>query len=401
MTRLEGQDWLTSSATMAVMDALEAAGGPDCARFVGGCIRNALVGRPVDDIDIATRLRPADAMAALQAAGLKVVPTGLAHGTVTAVSERQPYEITTLRRDVETDGRRAVVAFTDDWAEDAARRDFRLNALYADRSGTIFDPTGQGVEDALAGRVVFVGDPARRIEEDYLRILRFFRFYAWYGRAEADSHGLAACAAHAEGLTRLSAERVSKELLKLLAAPDPRPAVSAMRHAGVLARLIPAVASSAAFEAMVDLSDDPVLRLSSLLPDEPPVVVTAAQALRLSRVMEGRLGDAALGPLDLATPHATLRAFTYRLGRQAVLDRLMRGLAEAGGQGDRSALAAVADWAVPRMPIGGRELARLGVEPGPETGLILKAFEDEWVAADFPATGHADRLSRLVAARHR
>lgn len=401
MTRLEGQDWLTSSATVAVMDALEAAGGPDCARFVGGCIRNSLVGRPVDDIDIATRLKPGDAMAALQAAGLKVVPTGLAHGTVTAVSERRPHEITTLRRDVETDGRRAVVAFTDDWAEDAARRDFRLNALYADRSGMIFDPTGQGVEDALAGRVVFVGDPDRRIEEDYLRILRFFRFYAWYGRAEADAHGLAACAAHAEGLTRLSAERVSKELIKLLAAPDPRPAVSAMRHAGVLARLIPAVASSSAFEAMVDLSDDPVLRLSTLLPDEPPVVAAAARALRLPRAAEGRLGDAALGPLDPATRAATLRALTYRLGRRAVIDRLMRGLAEAAGQGDRSALAIVADWPVPRMPVGGRDLARLGVEPGPDTGVILKAFEDEWVAADFPATGHAERLSRLVAARCR
>ena len=399
MTRLEGQDWLTSSATMAVMDALGAGGGPDCARFVGGCIRNSLVGRPVDDIDIATRLRPEDAMAALKAAGLKVVPTGLAHGTVTAVSERRPYEITTLRRDLETDGRRAVVAFTDDWAEDAARRDFRLNALYADRSGMIFDPTGQGVEDALAGRVVFVGDPDRRIEEDYLRILRFFRFYAWYGRDVPDVAGLAACAVHAEGLTRLSAERVSKELLKLLAAPDPRPAVAAMRQAGVLERLIPALASSAAFEAMVDLSDDPVLRLSALLPDDPSIVIASAHALRLPRAMEGRLGDAALGALDPATPSATLRALTYRLGRQAVLDRLMRGLAEGGGPGDRSALSTVADWPVPRMPVGGRDIARLGVEPGPDTGLILKAFEDEWVAADFPATGHAERLSRLVAAR--
>ena len=398
-TRLEGQDWLTSSATAAVMDALEAAGGPDCARFVGGCIRNALVGRPVDDIDIATRLKPEEAMAALKAAGLKVVPTGLAHGTVTAMSERRPYEITTLRRDVETDGRRAVVAFTDDWAEDAARRDFRLNALYADRTGAIFDPTGQGVEDALAGRVVFVGDPDRRIEEDYLRILRFFRFFAWYGRTAPDAEGLAACAAHADGLARLSAERVSKELLKLLAAPDPRAAVAAMRTAGVLERLVPGVPSARAFEAMVALSDDPVLRLSALLPDDAFIVTAAAQALRLPRAMEARLGAAAAGPLDPATPVATLRALTYRLGRQAVLDRLIRGLAEADGQGDRSVLTTVADWPVPRMPVGGRDLAKLGVEPGPDTGRILKAFEDEWVAADFPATGHVERLSRLVAAR--
>eukprot|EP01036_Dinobryon_divergens_P004575 gene4575-6063_t len=189
---------------------------------------------------------------ALKTAGLGAVPTGIAHGTVTAVSSRKPHEITTLRRDVETDGRRAVVAFTDDWAEDAARRDFRLNALYADRTGVIFDPTGQGVEDALAGRVVFVGDPNTRIEEDYLRILRFFRFYAWHGRAGPEAEGLAACAAHAEGLTRLSAERVSKELLKLLAAPDPRPAVQAMRDAGVLTRLFPAASDLAPFDAIVE-----------------------------------------------------------------------------------------------------------------------------------------------------
>lgn len=397
--RLERQGWLTSSATNAVMDALEAAGGPDCARFVGGCVRNALVGQPIDDIDIATRLKPDDTMTALQSAGLKVVPTGLAHGTVTAVSERRPYEITTLRRDVETDGRRAVVAFTDDWSEDAGRRDFRLNALYADRGGRIVDPTGQGVEDALAGRVVFVGDPIRRIEEDYLRILRFFRFHAWYGRAEPDAAGLAACAETAEGLARLSAERVSKELLKLLAAPDPRPAVAAMRMAGVLERLVPVSASSAAFEAMVDISDDPVLRLSALMPDDAPVVTAAAQRLRLPRAMEARLADAAPGPLDPASPHATLRAMSYRVGRQAVLDRLMRGLAERGGRGDLSALTMVADWPLPRMPVGGRDLARLGIEPGPETGLILKTFEDEWVAEDFPTTGHEERLSRLVTER--
>lgn len=398
-TRLQGQDWLTSSATVGVMDALEEAGGPGCARFVGGCVRNALVGRPIDDIDIATRLKPEDAMTALKAAGLKVVPTGLAHGTVTAVSERRPYEITTLRRDVETDGRRAVVTFTDDWGEDAARRDFRLNALYADRAGVVFDPTGAGVEDALAGRVVFVGDANRRIEEDYLRILRFFRFFAWYGRTEPDAEGLAACAAHAEGLSRLSAERVSKELLKLLAAPDPRPAVAAMRSAGVLDRLIPAVASSLAFEAIVGISNDPVLRLSALLPDNPGLVSETAKALRLPRAVETRLGAAAAGPVDPTTPDKTLHGLIYRVGRQAVTDRLMRAVALSGGSGPAAALELVANWPVPRMPVGGRDLAKLGVEPGPETGLILKAFEDEWIAADFPTDGHAERLSRLVAER--
>jgi poly(A) polymerase len=395
VTRLAGQDWLTSSASVAVFDALEVAGGPDCARYVGGCVRNSLVGRPVDDIDVATRLRPEDAMAALKAAGIKVVPTGLAHGTVTAVSERRPYEITTLRRDVETDGRRAVVVFTDDWAEDAARRDFRLNALYADRAGAIFDSTGQGVEDALAGRVVFVGDPARRIEEDYLRILRFFRFYAWYGRAEPDADGLAACAAHAEGISRLSAERVSKELLKLLAAPDPRPAVRAMREAGVLERLFPAVADSAPFEAISAASGDAGLRLSALLPDDPVQVTEIARGLRLPRAMEARLVAAAEGPLDPETEAKTLRAMLYRLGAQAVRDRVQRGGATSGAD-TAEALALIDGWTPPRLPVGGRDLAKLGLEPGPETGRILKAFEADWIAADFPAEGHAERLKTLA-----
>ncbi|MBX9616960.1 MAG: CCA tRNA nucleotidyltransferase [Caulobacteraceae bacterium] len=394
--RLEGQAWLTDPATVAVFDALEAAGGRDCARFVGGCIRNALVGRPVDDIDIATRLRPEQSMAALQAAGIKVVPTGLAHGTVTAVSRHKPHEITTLRRDVETDGRRAVVAFTDDWAEDAGRRDFRLNALYADRTGAIFDPTGEGGADALTGRVVFVGDAATRIEEDYLRILRFFRFFAWYGRSAPDADGLAACAAHADGLSRLSAERVSKELMKLLAAPDPRPAVRAMGEAGVLARVVPGVVDPAAFETLVDLSDDPVLRLSALLPDDPGAGAATARALRLPRAVGTRLAAAAAGPLDPATDARALRALLYGAGRQAVRDRLIRGLAlEPGARADAS-LALTDSWPVPRLPVGGRDLARLGIAPGPDTGRLLKAFEAGWIADDFPAEGHTDRLRALV-----
>jgi poly(A) polymerase len=249
--RLDDQPWLTAPATRAVMAALEAAGGPDCARFVGGCVRNALIGAPVADIDIATTLKPEETDRAIRAAGLKAVPTGMAHGTVTAVSAHQPFEITTLRRDVTTDGRNATVAFTDDWAEDAARRDFRLNALYADGEGQVFDPTGAGVSDAVAGRIVFVGDPETRIQEDYLRILRFFRFFAWYGRGEPDAAALAACGALAPGMTRLSAERVSKELMTLLAAPDPREAMAAMSAAGVLAQILPEAAAGPQFDAAV------------------------------------------------------------------------------------------------------------------------------------------------------
>lgn len=399
---MRGQPWLEASATRAVMAALEAAGGPGCARFVGGCVRNSLLGQPVDDVDIATLLTPDRTMAALKAAGLKAVPTGVEHGTVTGVSERRPYEITTLRRDVETDGRRAVVAFTQDWAEDAARRDFRLNALYADAEGRVFDPTGGGLDDAAAGRIVFVGQAETRIREDYLRILRFFRFYAWYGRGAPDAAGLAACAALKAGMAQLSAERVSKELLKLLAAPDPRPAVRAMDEAGVLAQVLPQVQPLTLFQALCDVTEDPVLRLSALLPAEAgaAAAAAAAAALRLSNADRDRLIAAvAEGPVvapDMAPAQA--RAALYRLGRVAFEDRLAR--AEAAGGGDGGALRALAaDWTPPRPPVNGRDLARLGVPPGPETGRLLKAFEDGWIADDFPADGHEARLKALISPR--
>ena len=397
---MRGQPWLEASATRAVMTALEAAGGPGCARFVGGCVRNSLLGQPVDDIDIATLLTPDRTMAALKAAGLKAVPTGVEHGTVTGVSQRRPYEITTLRRDVETDGRRAVVAFTQDWAEDAARRDFRLNALYADAEGRVFDPTGGGLDDAAAGRIVFVGQAETRIREDFLRILRFFRFYAWYGRGAPDAAGLAACAALKDGMAQLSAERVSKELLKLLAAPDPRPAVWAMDEAGVLAQVLPQVQPLTLFQALCDVTEDPVLRLSALLPAEAGAAAAAAARLRLSNADRDRLIAAvAEGPVvapDMAPAQA--RAALYRLGRVAFEDRLAR--AEAAGGGDGDALRALAaDWTPPRPPVNGRDLARLGVPPGPETGRLLKAFEDGWIADDFPADGHEARLKALISPR--
>ncbi|GAA0201917.1 poly(A) polymerase [Brevundimonas nasdae] len=392
------QPWLTAAATRAVMKALEGAGGPGCARFVGGCVRNSLMGQGVDDIDIATRLRPEQTIAALKAAGLKAVPTGVEHGTVTGVSERQPYEITTLRRDVETDGRRAVVAFTEDWAEDAARRDFRLNALYADADGTVFDPTGGGLEDAAAGRIVFVGEAETRIREDYLRILRFFRFYAWYGQGAPDAVGLAACGALKDGMGQLSAERVSRELLKLLAAPDPRPSVRAMQDSGVLAQVLPDVQPLAVFEALCGLSDDPVLRLSALLPTDEAAVVRIAGALRLSNAVRDRLAAiVADGPtVSPDMGEVAARAAIYRLGQRAFQDRLR--LAQAATGGDGEALRQFAEaWSAPRMPVGGRELAKMGVKPGPETGRILKAFEAGWIADDFPEDGHEDRLRGLVA----
>jgi poly(A) polymerase len=391
------EPWLGDPATRAVLEALETAGGPDCVRFVGGCVRNALMGQPVDDLDLATRLLPEAAMAALKAAGLKVVPTGLLHGTVTAVSKGRPYEITTLRRDVETDGRKAVVAFTDDWSEDAARRDFRLNALYADAMGQVFDPTGQGVEDAREGRIVFVGDPGTRIREDYLRILRFFRFFAWYGRDEPDAAGLKACADLSEGMTRLSAERVSKELLKLLAAPDPRPAVRAMIAAGVLERVLPEAEAPEAFEVMTGLSGDPVLRLSVLLSPDLTKIETATRRLRLANAVRERLLAAAGGEVNPATDDRAARAMIYRSGRATFVERVLRAEARSGRPGAGAGLRDLADrWPIPRLPVGGRQVAAAGLAAGPETGQVLAAFEDGWIADDFPTEGHAERLKALV-----
>ena len=400
MNRLDDQPWLTATATRAVMAALEAAGGPGCARFVGGCVRNALIGAPVADVDIATTLKPEETDRAIRAAGLKAVPTGIAHGTVTAVSERQPFEITTLRRDVSTDGRNATVAFTDDWAEDAARRDFRLNALYADVEGRVFDPTGEGVADAAAGRIVFVGDPETRIREDYLRILRFFRFFAWYGRGEPDAAALAACRALASGMTRLSAERVSKELMTLLAAPDPRVAMAAMADAGVLAQILPEAETGPLFEAAVEQGSDPVIRLMTLLPGDERIVREASARLRLPNSTRDRLADAAVAApaVSLSMSDPEVRAAVYRFGARAVADALCRRMAERPAQVDdgRRLLALAEGWRRPSMPVGGRELARLGVEPGPETGRLLKAFENGWIADDFPTDGHAERLAALV-----
>lgn len=397
MTAILGAEWLKLPETRAVMEALEAAGGADCARFVGGCVRNSLMGQSVDDIDIATRLQPSATMAALKARGLRAIPTGVDHGTVTAVAGGRPFEITTLRRDVETDGRRAVVAFTEDWAEDAARRDFRLNALYAGAAGCVFDPTGGGLSDAAQGRIIFVGDPEARIREDYLRILRFFRFFAWYGTGAPDAAGLAACERLSAGVERLSAERVSKELLKLLSACDPTPAVRAMAQAGVLARLTGGEADLSVFETLARLTPDPLLRLSVLLPDAEAAAVAAR--LRLSNAQRDRL-LAAVDPAGDVSPTMTepaARAALYRLGRQAFEDRLLKAAARSRADPE-PLLAPMRAWTPPRLPVGGRDLAVRGVSPGPQTGRLLSAFEESWIADDFPDAGHAARLDALVAA---
>jgi poly(A) polymerase len=387
--------WLTDPAAVAVVDALTAEGGEGCVRFVGGCVRDALLAREGGDVDLATTLEPPRVIEALKAAGLKAVPTGVEHGTVTAVSAGRPFEVTTLRRDLATDGRRAVVAFTDDWTEDARRRDFRLNALYADRHGEVFDPTGEGVADARAGRVVFVGDARRRIEEDHLRILRFFRFFAWFGHDRPDPDGLDACAAMAEGVDRLSAERVSSELLKLLAAPDPTEAVRAMAVAGVLTRVLGSEGDLDRFVAVQARSADPLLRLSALWPDDRVFVAAAARRLRLPRAAWKRLEDAA-EPLSLpsADPRAA-RRLVHAIGPLAAQDRALKS---PDAPAAAVTLAVARDWTPPRLPVGGKDVARLGVAPGPETGAVLLAFERSWIADDFPADGTAERLAAAVSA---
>ncbi len=392
MADLKPQPWMTAEPTRKVMAALHAQGP---ARFVGGCVRDALLGRRIGDIDIATPLEPPVVIVALGAAGLRAIPTGIEHGTVTALADGQSFEITTLRRDVETDGRRAVVAFTDDWAEDAQRRDFRLNALYLDEDGAILDPTGEGVADARAGRIVFVGEPETRIREDYLRILRFFRFFAWYGRGEADADGLNACAALREGLKGLSGERVSKEFLKLLGADDPRPAVRLMAASGVLGALLPEARGLARFEGLVEIETgqlftcDPVLRLSALLPDEAEAVRSAAARLRLSNLMRDRLVAAVAGAPALTSwmsPREARRAI-YRLGPEAFRDRVQLAWASA----ERTAvhpqfrmLYTYPDtWTPPAFPISGEDIRAAGVAEGPLHGRVRREVEDWWIDMDF------------------
>jgi poly(A) polymerase len=386
--------WMNAEETRAVMAALEAEGGADCARFVGGCVRNALIGRPVADIDIATTLTPDRVTAALKAAGLKAVPTGIEFGTVTAVSGGKPFEITTLRRDVETDGRHAVVVYTDDWAEDAARRDFRLNALYADGEGRLFDPTGEGEADARAGRIVFVGDPETRIREDGLRILRFFRFLAWYGEGEPDADALAACERMKGALISLSAERVAKELLRLLTADDPRPAVRLMAATGILSLVVPLAHGTARFERLVEIESDlfqcdPLLRLAALLPDDPSAGLVTAERLRLSNAQRERLATA-LGVeprlVSWLSPREARRA-VYQLGVNTFCDRLMLAWANsdrnAAAMQWRALLPMAQSWPRPSFPLTGAEVMAAGVPEGPMVGEVMREIEAWWIDQDF------------------
>ena len=368
MKRLTAE-WVSAPGPRAVMAALGGQGF-----FVGGCVRNTLLGAPVADIDIATPLVPDAVIERLEAAGLKAVPTGLQHGTITAVAWHEGIEVTTFRTDIETDGRRAVVHYTTDMAEDAARRDFTMNALYADAGGHVIDPL-DGLPDLLARRVRFVGHPEDRIREDYLRILRFFRFHAWYGEG-IDAEGLAACAALADGIDGLALERVGWEFRKLLAAPNPAPAVASMAAAGVLARCLPG-ANAAALAPLVDaeeragLEPDWLVRLAALGGEDLPANLKLSRAERsaLKRVMSA---------LDEARPAVA----AYRHGAEAA-ERA--ALIRASGTGadpaaDRPAIAA---GAAARFPLAAADLLELGLPAGPGLGAALKAAEERWIGSGF------------------
>jgi poly(A) polymerase len=392
--RLAGADWLRRPQTQAVFAALAAKG--HTARAVGGAVRNALLGRPVVDVDIATPAIPEDVIAAAKAAGLNAIPTGIAHGTVTVVADRVSYEVTTLRRDVETHGRHATVAFTDDWAADASRRDFTINALYCSADGELFDPLG-GAPDIEARRVRFIGEPAERIREDYLRILRFFRLTAEYAEGPPDAAALAACVLERNGLTRLSAERVRQELLRLLVAPRGPELVRSMLHYG----LLPTVLASAprptllerlaALETALAAAPDAMARLAALAVEVPEDADRLAGRLRLANDERGRLAQMATHTPDVSptAPEAAARAYLYAEGPTAYRDRVLIAWARSTdapeSQTWRARLALPERWQPPRLSIGGADVMALGIPAGPRVGELLRALEAWWIAGDFAA----------------
>jgi poly(A) polymerase len=417
--------WLTEPAVQRLLAGL-AAGGIE-ARFVGGCVRDALLGIEGRDIDLATPSRPEAVMAALAAAKIKAVPTGLDHGTVTAVIPPRHFEITTLRRDVETDGRRARVAFDADWTEDAARRDFTINAIYLGADGTLYDPV-DGQADLTARHVRFVGDAATRIAEDVLRILRYYRFEARFGSGDGDATARAACRDAVSKLPTLSAERVSRELMRLLATPDPVPALTMMREDGVLAAILPEATRIDRLRNLLTLEaptpilprspgrgmantdtlppplagegrggGQPLLRLAALIEVERAGAMALAERLRLSSAETQWLAGLAYPwPLDPRGDAKTRRLALYRLGAERYRD-LARLLAANGQITPASVdrLQALADtWPIPVFPIGGDDVTALGIAPGPRVGRLLDGVKRWWEDGDFQA-GRAACLAQL------
>ena len=405
------EPWMHTKELAAVMDALMAEGGS--ARFVGGAVRNALLGCKVEDVDIATPLVPEEVSRRLACAGIAALPTGIEHGTITAVLNGRTFEVTTLRRDISTDGRRAVVAFSENWEEDAQRRDFTINALYAAFDGELFDYTG-GVADLAAGRIRFIGDPIQRIREDYLRTLRLFRFHAWYGKGEIDERALSAAAAEREGIRILSGERIRKEVVRLLEAENPVPALYTMRQNRILAEVLPGEANLERLERLIAIDTanffkpDPLLRLVALVAADLSVAQAISDRLKLSNDERDRLADLTCAPEHLTPwlPVREMRRMLYRLGQQRLRDRVLLAWADDTHLSNAvawRALLAIADaWVRPRFPLTGRDVMAAGIPEGPLVGKILSDIEEWWIANDFTndALSLAERLKTTTQALH-
>jgi len=360
------QDWFQCAETQAVFEALSRDGAE--VRAIGGCVRDTIMGRMVQDVDMATTLPPDQTRAFLEKAGLKAVPTGLDHGTITAVVNKHAYEITTLRKDVATDGRRAVVAFTTDWQVDAERRDFTLNAMSVTPQGQLYDPCG-GYEDAMAGRLRFIGDAQARVAEDSLRILRFFRFYTQFGKGPLDPVALAACRDHHEDLKALSGERIAAELWKILSTPQSHIGMNLLHKNGILRAVLPDVGAEDCLEKLCPLekTPDPALRLMALLPADQQAIERIIARLKLSkalsqRLRKGRGGDHSFAPTQSRADRET---FLYRRGGQAAQDQLLLYWARAGKE---------------NLTAEDIALLGLGVAAGPIMGDMLKALEHQWCA---------------------
>jgi poly(A) polymerase len=388
---MAGLPWFEAAPMRAIFAGLNT--GRHETRVVGGAVRNSLMGLPVTEVDFATTATPDEVMELARQAGLKTAPTGLLHGTVTVIVDRYPFEVTTLRQDVETFGRHASVRFTDDWTMDAARRDFTINALYADASGAVHDPLG-GYPDVIARRVRFIGSARERIREDYLRILRFFRFTANYGN-EPDGLGLAACIAERHGLARLSAERIRAELLRILVTREPMRALEPMSEAGFLDSLLGGVtrlshaARLIAIEEARGLSGDAVRRLGALALMVEEDARRLTQRLRLSNAEAARLeAMAAFAPaLQAESAELDLKAALYRLGPGRYADRVLiawaRSHADVTDARWRALLALPERWKAPVFPLKGEDLLAAGIEKGPALGQMLRRLEAQWIASDF------------------
>jgi poly(A) polymerase len=384
--KLDADRWWRQAGMRDLFTALGADDG--LVRLVGGTVRDELLAIPHADVDLATRLEPKAVVERLEAAGIKAVPTGIEHGTITAVSRGQVAEVTTLRRDVSTDGRRATVAFTEDWREDAARRDFTINALSADPlSGEIFDYFG-GLDDLAGRHIRFIGDPLARIAEDHLRILRFFRFHARFGSGEPDPAALDACSARANDLMALSRERIADEMMKMLALEDPSATIAIMLERNILLPVLPEIVSArlASLEALIaaerasGIAPDPLRRLAALLPRASDIAEGIAVRLKLSNKARKRLACAATNEVDPSP-----QALAYRVGPDCAVDRLL--LADRVDDA-----AAMISWKPPRLPIKGGTLIGRGLPEGPIVARTLRAIEDEWVRAGFPSGAALDEI---------